>query len=170
MKTTRMMAALAFVAVASGQDVTSNYDPTIDFTKFKSYKWVEIAGGERVDDIIACQITAAVDAQLAMKGLAKTGDNADMYVGYQVAMSQERQLNAYDTGGVRWGGGFASATTSTLTNASFSLDLYDSANKKMVWRGVATKTLDPKANAEKRQRNIQNGVAKLLKDYPPKKK
>jgi hypothetical protein len=149
MKTTRMMlAALAFVAVASAQDVTSNFDPTVDFTKFKTYKWVQITGGERVDDIIASQISSAVDAQLAMKGLTKTdSDKADMYVGYQVATSQERELNAYSPGGARWGGGFTSATTSTLTNASFSLDMYDSANKKMIWRGMATKTVDPKASA-----------------------
>jgi hypothetical protein len=40
----------------------------------------------------------------------------------------------------------------------------------MVWRGMASKTLDPKASAEKRQKTIQNGAAKLLKNFPPKKK
>jgi hypothetical protein len=166
-----MLAALAFVAVASAQDVTSNYDPTVDFSKFKTYKWVKIAGAEQVDDILNGQLTAAVDSQLAMKGFTKTdNDNADLYVGYQVAAKQERQLNAYGTGGLRWGGGFGTVTSSTLTNASFALDMYDSANKKMIWRGIATKTIDPGASAEKRQKNIQKGAEKLLKNFPPKKK
>ncbi len=172
MKMTRiMLAALAVAAVASAQDVTSNFDQNTDFTKYKTYKWVDIPGGVKVDDILARQLTGAVDSQLAMKGLTKTdSDSADLYVGYQVAMSEERQLNAYSTGGMRWGGGFANATTSTLTVGSFSLDMYDSKAKQMVWRGMATKTLDPKASGEKRQKNIENGAAKLLKNFPPKQK
>ena len=42
--------------------------------------------------------------------------------------------------------GFATATTSTLTIGSFFLNMYDRANKQMVRRGLATKTLDPKAS------------------------
>jgi len=48
--------------------------------------------------------------------------------------------------------------------------MYDSKAKQMVWRGMATKTLDPKASGEKRQKNIENGAAKVLKNFPPKKK
>jgi hypothetical protein len=48
--------------------------------------------------------------------------------------------------------------------------MYASGEKKLVWRGTASKTLDPKAKPEKRQKNLQKGVAKLLKNYPPKKK
>jgi hypothetical protein len=35
---------------------------------------------------------------------------------------------------------------------------------------VATKTIDEGAKPEKREKNIQKGVEKLLSDYPPKKK
>jgi hypothetical protein len=48
--------------------------------------------------------------------------------------------------------------------------MYDSAKKDLVWRGTATKTIDPKAKAEKQQKNITKAVTKLLKNYPPKKK
>ena len=48
--------------------------------------------------------------------------------------------------------------------------MYDSAKKELVWRGVASKTIDPKAKPEKQQKNIDKAVAKLLKNYPPKKK
>ena len=172
MKTTRiMLAALSFIAVAPAQEVTTNLDQNTDFTKYRTYKWVEIPGGMKVDDILSRQLTEAVDAELAMKGFSRIdSESADLYVGYQVATSQERELNAYGSGGLRWGGGFATATTSTLTIGSFSLDMYDSKAKQMVWRGVATKTIDPGASAEKRQKNVRNGVAKLLKHFPPKQK
>ncbi len=91
-------------------------------------------------------------------------------MGFQVATSHEQQLDVYGSGGFRWGGGFATATTSTLTVGSIDVDMYDSKAKQMVWRGTATKTLDAKASAEKRQKNIRKGIDKLLKDFPPKRK
>jgi Domain of unknown function (DUF4136) len=167
-----MLTALAFIATISAQDVNYNFDSNADFASFKTYKWVEIPGGAKLDDLVSRQLTAAIEAGLAAKGLTKVdSDTADLFIGYQVATTQERQINAFGAGGGwRMGGGMASATTSTLTNGSVSLDMYDSAKKQLVWRGVATKTIDPGTKPDKRQKNIQNGVAKLLKNYPPKKK
>ena len=55
---------------------------------------------------------------------------------------------------------------------NLDLDMYDSAKKELVWRGVASKTIDPKAKPEKQQKNMQlrRKFDKLLKNYPPKKK
>jgi hypothetical protein len=176
LRTTRIiLAALTFVAAAAAQKVTYNFDAAADFSKFKSYKWVEIPGGVKLDDLTARQLTTTLESELAKKGLAKTAtDNADLYVGYQVAITQEKQLNAYSTGwgyGPRWGGtGTVTATTTTITIGSVALDMYVPAQKQLVWRGTATKTIDVGAKPEKRQKNIQKGVEKLLKNYPPKKK
>jgi hypothetical protein len=46
--------------------------------------------------------------------------------------------------------------------------MYDSSQKQLVWRGVATKTIDSGASPDKRQKNIQKGLEKLPKNYPPK--
>jgi len=48
--------------------------------------------------------------------------------------------------------------------------MYDSTNKDLVWRGVASKTIDEKAKPEKQEKNLKKAVAKLLKNYPPKVK
>jgi hypothetical protein len=61
-------------------------------------------------------------------------------------------------------------STSTIYVGQLGLDMYDSAKKELVWRGVASKTIDPKAKPEKQQNNITKAVDKLLKNYPPKKK
>jgi hypothetical protein len=45
--------------------------------------------------------------------------------------------------------------------------MYDSQKHDLVWRGAASKTLDPDAKPEKRQKNLDKAVAKLLKNYPP---
>jgi hypothetical protein len=59
------------------------------------------------------------------------------------------------------------ATTSTIYIGQLDLDMYDAPKKTLVWRGVASKTIDTKAKPDKRQKNIEKGVAKLLKNYPP---
>ena len=90
-------------------------------------------------------------------------------MGYQLAVQQEKQLNAY--GGAGWRmGGMATASTSTINIGQLVFDAYDSAAKQLVWRGSATKALNPSKDPEKNQKNLQKAVNKLLKDFPPKPK
>jgi hypothetical protein len=171
------LAALVFLlllttsAPAIAQDVKYNFMPGTDFSKFHTYKWVTIEGGSHPNQIVDQEIKQSVDNQLAAKGLTKSdSDKADLYIGYQVALDQERQWNAFGTGGVRWGGGMGSATSSTITNGTLVLDMYDPTTKQLVWTGNATKTLDPSSNQEKNMKNLNKAMAKLLKNYPPKQK
>jgi Domain of unknown function (DUF4136) len=163
---------LALVAgnVARSQDVTTNAMPGVDFSKYHSYKWVVIEGAEQPNQIVDAQIKQAIDAQLATKGLTKVdGDKADLYVGYQVSIAKQQQWNAYGMGGgLRWGGGMATATSSTINIGTLVLDMYDPTTKQLVWTGRATKTLDPNNSQEKKQKNLDNAMKKLLNKFPPK--
>ena len=167
-----LVALVAFLTTATfAQDVTYNFMPGTDFTKYHTYKWVVIAGGVHPNQIVDAEIKQSIDAQLASKGLVKVdGDKADLYVGYQVAVDQERQWNGFGMGGgLRWGG-MATATSSTINVGTLVLDMYDPAAKQLVWTGRANKTLDPSSNQEKNQKNLNKAMAKLLKNYPPKSK
>lgn len=64
----------------------------------------------------------------------------------------------------------ATATSETIHTGQLDLDVYDSANKRLVWCGTVAKTIDPNAKPEKRQKNLDEAIEKLLKNYPPKKK
>jgi hypothetical protein len=48
-----------------------------------------------------------------------------------------------------------------------AVDMNDSRSDTLVWRGVASKTIDPMAKPDKGQKNLAKAVAKLLKNYPP---
>lgn len=160
---------LSGAAVVLAQDVNYNAMPGVDFTKFKTYKWVAIEGAAQPDQITDQQIKQAFDAEFAKKGLTKaTGDTADLFVGYQVAVDQEKQWNAYGGGaGWRMGGGMGTATSSTISIGTLGVDIYNPATKELVWRGSATKTVDSKVTPQKRQENIAKAAEKLLKNYPP---
>lgn len=164
------------------QDVRYDFDKNKDFSKYKTYKWVPIKGADQPDDLTGKKLTAAINAELATKGLTMTdSDTADLYIGYQTAIGTEKQFTSYNTGwgyGPGWGGGWygygggmSSTTTygstSTVYVGQLDLSMYDPVAKQMVWRGTASKTLDPKAKPEKKEKNIGKAVKKLLKNYPP---
>ena len=155
---------------AMAQDVTYNFMPGTDFTKFHTYKWVTIQGASYPNQILDAQIKDAINSQLTGKGLTLTdSDKADLYVGYQTSVDQQRQWNAYGMGGGwRLGGGMGTATSSTINVGTLVLDMYDPSTKTLVWTGRATKTINPSSNQEKNQKNLNNAMQKLLKNYPPK--
>ena len=161
-------ALVLLASIASAQDIKVNSMPGVDFSKFHTYKWVLIEGGSHPNQIVDAEIKQAADSQLAAKGLTKVDtEKADLYVGYQVAVDQEKQWNAYGMGG-RWvGGGMASATQSTISVGTFVLDMYDPSTKQLDWTGSATKTLDPSSNQQKNEERLNKSMAKLFKKYPP---
>jgi hypothetical protein len=164
---------------AVAQDVRYNFDKNTDFAKFKTYKWVEIKQSPQVDQLKDKQIKESVDAELAKKGLTKVdADTADLYVAYQTAVGTEKQFTSYNSGwdyGPGWyrggwyggGGGMTTGQTSTIYTGQLAVDMYDSKNHDLVWRGVVSKTLDPEAKPDKQQKNLNKAVAKLLKNFPP---
>jgi hypothetical protein len=164
-----MLWVLLACSIAVAQDVKYNFMPGTDFAKYHTYKWVAIEGGAHPNQIMDAEIKQAIDAQLTTKGLTKTdGDNAELLVGYQIAVDQEKQWNAYGTGvGLRFGG-MGTATQSTINIGTLVLDMYDPGSKQLVWTGHATKTIDPSSNQEKNQKNLNKAMTKLLKNYPPK--
>ena len=167
---------LVWCVAASAQDIKYNFLQGTDFSKFKTYKWVQIPNVQYPNSIMDDQIKRAIDSQLALKGLTKTEDNPDLYVAYQVAVNQEKQWNSYSTGGDMWGwggwrgwGGMSTTTTtsSTINIGTLNLDIYDVATKKQIWRGAASKTLGSGKDPKKVEKNLNKAMAKLLKKYPP---
>jgi hypothetical protein len=167
-----MCAALILsCTLAQAQSVNYQAMPGTNFASFHTYQWANIPGGMHPDQITDQEIRQAVDSQLATKGFTKTTNgNPDLYVCYQIAVDQERQWNAMG-GGFRFGGmGMGTATSSTISNGTLVLDFYVAATKTQVWQGRATKTLNPSSNQQKNIKNLNNGIAKLMKNFPPPNK
>jgi hypothetical protein len=178
-----VLGLLAFgVSAAWAQDVSYNFAKDAKFSDYKTYKWVDLKGADEPNQITQNQIKAAIDAELGTKGLTKTdSDDADLYVGMQTAIGTEKQFTSFSSGwggGPGWGGGWyggggmntstTTGSTSTIYIGQLGVDMYDSKNKDLVWRGRASKTINPKAKPDKQEKNIKKAVAKLLKNYPPK--
>ncbi|HET6929667.1 MAG TPA: DUF4136 domain-containing protein [Candidatus Acidoferrum sp.] len=157
--------------LAAAQDVSYNFDQDTDFSQFKSYKWVDIRSVQQVDYLTTRQITSIIDAELAKKGLLKTdSDHADLYIGYQTALSRQTAWMAYRDGwgyGPGWGGGLAAMSEASIHAGELDVDMYAATEKKLVWRGAVSNAVDLNLNLPGSEKNIQKFAEKLLKNYPP---
>ena len=171
---------LFWIVAASAQDIRYNFMPGTNFAKYKTYKWARVPKAQYPNDILDSQIMQAIDTQLAAKGLTKSaGEDADLVITYQAAVSEEKQWNSYSTGDNMWGygrwggwGGYGGMSTTTTTSetihiGTLAVDIYDAAAKNQIWKGEASKTLGSGKDPEKVNKNINKAVAKLFKKYPP---
>ena len=163
--------ALLACATLLAQDVKYNYAMGTNFSKYKTYTWMNLPSQVHPDQIVDQQIHAAFETALASKGFTKSASGTgDMQVGYQIAVSQEKQWNAYGMGGGLRFGGMGSATSSTINVGTLVFDVFDPAAKQQIWTGEAGKTIDPSNDPQKNQKNLQKAIDKLLKNFPPQQK
>lgn len=175
---------------ASAQSVTYNYADRVNFGQFKTYQWVNIDGAFAADPALDTEIRTAIDAQLSTRGLAKLADRAQLLIAYQLSQAREIDITMLESEW-RYGPGWSydpwygyshgliiddPSTLSTENGVPIQfghlvLDAYDSYNRDLVWRGRVTKAISFDRDSEKRQRQLNKAVAKLIQIFPrePKK-
>lgn len=156
----------------TNQDVSVTFDHEAQFAKFKTYKWVPVESAQHLDDLTADQLVGTCNAELAKKGLKKLDDKADLYIAYQVAQGNEKKMSHFDLGATYGSGAGATsatggASTTIVHSGLLVLDMYDAATKKLIWRGVVSNAIAADAKPDKKQKQMDAGIEKLLKDYPP---
>jgi hypothetical protein len=180
-----LVLVLVACSVAFAQNVRTNYMPGTDFSKYHTYAWVnDVQGvpavGGHPDQILDAQVKEAIDSQMVAKGFTKVedGSKADLLLGYQLAIDQEKQINGFGDnlggwggwGGLGpWGGSFGTFSASTSSNyiGTFVVGMYDPGAKKLVWIGAAQHAIEPSKKQEKNQERLNKGAQKLLKAFPP---
>jgi hypothetical protein len=110
-----------------------------------------------------------LDAAFSQKGLKKIdGDGSvDLLIGYQSSEDVERRFAQLAGYGVGSGWSATTGDTSVIYQGQLAVEMCDPANHNLVWRGVASKTLDPKASPKKRQKSLNKAVTQLMQNYPP---
>jgi len=72
-------------------------------------------------------------------------------------------------GGWRWRGfgGESTTTVETYKIGTLVVDLYDTNNKQLIFRGSANDTLSK--NPQKNEKILEKAVDKMFKKFPPEK-
>lgn len=172
-----VVAALVFCVVLStaafAQKINIDWDRSLNFANFHTYSWEPSPNPAK--GFSNQRITDAVDKQLQAKGLTKVDSNPDMWVVYSNSIHDQKQVvgTGYNFGpgwGWGWGWGPDQVTYNTYVTKMGTLvvEIADAKDKELMWRGSATDTITD--NSNKNIKNLDNAVAKLFKNYPPKEK
>ena len=160
---------LVSLGTALAQQVKTDFDHQANFSQYKTYSWQTIKPANSLWD---ARIKSAVDAQLAAKGWTQVDSGGDVAIVAIGTSHTERTLQTfYDGmgGGWRWRGfggmGEATTTEQDYKEGTLVVDMYDAKTKQLIWRGSAEDALSNKA--EKNEKNLDKGVAKMFKKFPP---
>lgn len=178
---TLVLAMALTPALAMAQKTSYDYDKTMDFATFKTYA---LKDGTKVGQpLIDDRIVAAIEAELAAKGLTKSDSNPDVFVVYHVAFDKQKDISTFSSGyaggygpyGWGYGGGWAGGGTTTTTVrdiliGTLVIDIADAKKGQVAWRGMGVKEVKTDAKPEKRDKSISEAVKKIFKNFPPKVK
>jgi len=159
-------AVLMLTAFGLAQEVKTDYDHHANFSQYHTYYWEKI---QTTDPLWQSRIQDAVDHALQAKGWQRVDNGGDVAI---MAVGSARNEREYQTfydglGGWRWGG-FGETTTQAINYpvGSLVVDLYDTHNKNLIWRGVSSDSLSDKP--EKNEKKLDKAVDKMFDHFPPK--
>jgi hypothetical protein len=181
-------AAIAWLTVASlslgclGPRVYTDHDPSIDFARLESYRWLEPPlreapreeGAAAVDPfvhntLLDKRVRDAVETALAARGYREAdGDEADFVLRYEVVSREVvRDSPVYVSGGYGYryyGGGTVYSNTTTYQEGTLILDVIDPKTESIAWRGwAASRTRDGHIDAN----TVSRTVEAIVEDFPP---
>jgi hypothetical protein len=166
-----LLGMMLLAAKLPAQQVKTDYDRAANFGQYKTYSWEQVKTQNALD---VDRIKNAVNATLAAKGWTQVESGGDVsIIALEMSHNQQTLNTFYDGFGGGWGwrrfggGGFGEATTTTETYkvGTLVVDLFDAKSKQLLWRGIASDTLSN--NSDKNIKNLDKGVEKMFKQFPP---
>lgn len=172
---------IVFIQGCSGIKVSQDYKPSTDFKHLKTYAWKsetqKNSGDIRIDNpLLIERIRNATDTTLNSMGYRKTTGTPDFLVSYQYSIRSKIKSNStgssigfgFGTYGRRGAIGVSSGTEiSEYDEGMLVIDLWDSADSALLWRGTSTSRMDIHSSPEKTTKRINSIVEKILKQFPP---
>ncbi|HET8781755.1 MAG TPA: DUF4136 domain-containing protein [Pyrinomonadaceae bacterium] len=161
---------------ANAQKVNVGADPRVNLTTYKTYQWDQGSAG--ANPVVTQLIIAAVDAQMAAKGVTKVETDPDLLLSAFAWTESDMQmsypswspsLNSIATGVV------VNTQSWVVTKGTLVVSMADAKNKSEVWRGTASDTMkhgptaDKAKDAKTAEKPIKKAVEKMFKQFPVKK-
>ena len=155
-----------------------DYDPAVDFSKYKSFK---IHKGESIpgDDLekhplVKKRILNSVINELKSKGyeVVESGD-ADMLIVIHAGVKERMEITDWGSYGWYnpwWGSYGGRIDVNQYEEGTLVIDMVDAEEDELVWRGLGTQIVEEYSTQEKMQQRIDTYVAKILANFPPPKK
>ena len=164
-------------AGCSSVSISHDWDQQEDFSKLKTFAWLEQPLAQVGDarsaalqnSLFAKRLRTSVNRQLQAKGYELNTENPDFVIVYHTGI-QDR-VNVTNWGysyGPYWSPYGESIDVHHYQEGTLVLDFIDLETKNLIWRGTAQKALADRPNPDKVDKTIDDIVSRLLAKFPPK--
>lgn len=158
--------------------ITSDYDKTVDFTKYKTFTFKGWAkdSDQQINQLDRDRIIAAFEKEFQSRNLVRDSISPDMAITLFVVIKEKTSTTAYSNyyGGMGYrrsfGYGYGYGSTSysqrDYREGTIVIDFYDEKEKNLIWQGVLR--TEVKEKAKKREKSIPENIRKLMYKFPIK--
>ncbi len=164
----------------ASDNLRSDYDPTADFSQYKTYNFFADAGPESTNyqSFFSQYMTVAISREMEARGYTMS-DDPDLLINFNAILREKTDVRT--TPAPMYGGyygyrggfydpwmgyGYAQEThVSQYTEGTFNIDLVDARKKKLVWEAVGVGRITEKL-LENLEERVDAGVARAFAKYP----
>ena len=150
---------LALGACSSGPDVRAMTDPSVNFTQYQTFGFVEPLGTDRAgyQSIVSQHLKDSTRGQLEARGLRYDAASPQLLVNFNASLDDKVRVTTtpepvmmggyygYRRGFYQPWPMYAERTdVDQYQQGTLTIDLVDAARKQLVWEGTATKAVNSK--------------------------
>jgi hypothetical protein len=176
-----LLGLLAMTGCASGPTIRSNADPSVDFTRFQTFNFMQPLSTDRegYQTFISRDLIAATERELVGLGLKRTESSPDLLVNFsanldqRLRVTQTPQSSAGAFGAHRRGfyNTWPSYRTDVqqYTKGTLVVDVIDASRMQLVWDGVAVHRIT-QSRADNIGPVIDQAMREMFAQFPARKK
>ena len=176
-----LTAALVLSACSPSVKVRSDVAPDTNMSQFQTYNFFSQMGveGENYSNLLGQHFRDAISSEMSARGY-KLSDSPQLQINVSIGAEDKVRVNTYNDPyvygghygyrgygyyGSPWYGGGTRTTVHQYTEANVYIDMVDSAERQLVWQGVATFTVTDKMQENIRE-TVQTTVNSVFEQYP----
>ncbi|GDY26160.1 DUF4136 domain-containing protein [Agarivorans sp. Toyoura001] len=170
-----IIACLSFTAAACTIKPAVDYNIDQDFSQYKDFAFAPMPE-DAVASIDGQRIERELDSQLKAKGLQVVElEQADLLVDYRIDTATELESygGSFSVGVGRKHGAIGVSSPDRYKERKYGklvVEFLDPETKALVWRSISQSQLRETMGPESRAKFINEQVALMLENYPPKAK
>lgn len=166
---TVVLFAFLVPGAAIAVEVKIDFDPAVDFSRFKTIGWLD--GTPAEDPMVEKRIRVAVERELIAHGFKEAREDPDLLIVTHASVDKDKQIaiTEHEYWSDYRGWKRPLATSDKVWESPMGaliIDILDASSRGLIWRGVATGNVAK--TTEKRDEKINRTMAKLFRKFPPK--
>ena len=162
-----LILSLLSAPAAFAQEITTEFDEAVDFTKFKTFAIRDGQLNSRApalnSELTKKRIETEIERALTAKGLTMVSGPSDLNVWYQFGAASRMVTETYPAG---WRSLRRRVERVPYSDGTLVIDLRDPTTRSLIWRAIATES---ERNPAKLAEKLDDMVKKSIAKYPPKK-